>query len=450
MNLENVVPGRNSVLYDSEQKSVLYEKLSNTIHIDTRDKLEKIQKRVETVDYHPTFESHSLKKKKDGHLGVLLLEVTEQCDLSCSYCIYSKEYPHERDETLKTMSFETAKKAIDKIIPQSNGGMLIGFYGGEPTLNMKLVRRVMDYARTSFPSENLIFSMTSNFVNVDKYIPEIVDNEMYVNVSLDGPNEIHDRSRRTKTGKPTYDKVIGNLSKLEECSPGYVDSHIFILSTCEDPNEMAEIVSYFDVSNYFVTNINGVDPRGKTTPLKKVYSNIGLNSLIDEFRAKILRDEDPKMLRRCFDSDLKAMAIKDNKVMPEELMLNGSCYPGKRRLFVDVDGNYHPCERFGPRLKIGSVGNQVQEEVVDELIDYFAKIRTEVCGECWGQRVCTPCLQHAKDSEGEISPAGLVQTCDKKKKSLLMGLDNYITLMQLDKKRTDEYIKTINPLFERG
>ncbi len=68
MNFENVVHGMNSVLCDSEQKSVLYEKLSNTIHTDTRDKLEKIQKRVEAVDYRPTFETHSLKKKKDEHL----------------------------------------------------------------------------------------------------------------------------------------------------------------------------------------------------------------------------------------------------------------------------------------------------------------------------------------------------------------------------------------------
>ncbi len=450
MNLENVVHGRNSVLYDSDQKSVLYEKLSNTIHVATRGELEKIQERVEAIDYHPTFETHSLKEKKEGHLGVLLLEVTEQCNLDCSYCIYSEDYPHERNETPKTMSFETAKKAIDEIVPRSNGNMLIGFYGGEPMLNMKLVRRIIDYARTSFPSENLTFSMTSNFVNAGEYISEIVDNGMYVNVSLDGPKEIHDRSRKTKTGQPTYDKIIENLSKLEEYAPGYADSHVFILSTCEDPNEMLDIVNYFDESNYFVTNINSVDPRGKTTPIKKVSSNIGLNSLIDKFRARILRDEDPKMLRRCFDNDLKAMAIKDDKVLPEELMLNGSCYPGKRRLFVDVDGNYRPCERFGPRLKIGGVGNQVQEELVDELIDYFAQMRTDVCGECWGQRVCTPCLQHAKDPEGEISPAGLIQTCDRKKNGLLMGLDNYIMLIQLDKKRTDEYIKTINPLFERG
>lgn len=450
MDIGSIVHGKNSVLYDSSQNSVLYEKLSNTIHAGNRRELEKIQERVEEIDYHPTFETRSLKRKKEGRLGVLLLEVTEQCNLNCSYCIYSKEYPYERDETPKTMSFETAKKAIDEMIPQSNGNMLIGFYGGEPTLNMNLIRMVMNYARTNFPSENLTFSMTTNFVNVEKYIPEVVDNNMYVNVSLDGPREIHDRSRRTKTDKPTYDKILRNLSKLEEYSPGYADSHIFILSTCENPNEIVDIVSYFDVNNYFVTSINGVDPRGKITPLKKVSSNKSLRLLVDEFRARILRGEDPKILRRCFDNDLKAMAIKDDRVMPKELMLNGSCYPSKTRLFVDVDGNYHPCERFGPRLKIGVAGSQVQEETVDKLIDYFAQIRTPVCSECWGQRVCTPCLQHAKDPEGEISLTGFVQSCDRKKSGLLIGLDNYVVLMQLDKKITGEYIKTINPMFERG
>ena len=215
MNLENVVHGKNSLLYDSDKESVLYEKLSNTIHVGTRNKLKQVQEKVESIDYHPTFETHSLKRKKDGHLGVLLLEATEQCNLSCSYCIYSEDYPHERDETSKTMSFEIAKKVIGEIIPQSNGNMLIGFYGGEPMLNMKLVGEVINYTKTSFPSENLTFSMTSNFVHADRHIQEIVNNGMYVNVSLDGPKEIHDRSRKTKTGQPTFaTNICSHLRKI--------------------------------------------------------------------------------------------------------------------------------------------------------------------------------------------------------------------------------------------
>ncbi|MBU2615955.1 MAG: radical SAM protein [Nanoarchaeota archaeon] len=450
MGLEELSQGKHSVLFGSGSDSVLYEKLSNTIHVGSRDELAELQVKIEAVSYNPTFETETLRKNKDARLGILLLETTEQCNLRCSYCIYSEEYPNERNETSRSMSLDTAKRAIDEMVPQSNGTMLVGFYGGETMLKMGLVQGVIDHARSTFPSVSLIFSMTSNFVDADRYIPEIVDNEIYVNLSLDGPKAIHDRARKTKAGKPTYDKILSNLKKLEKYSPGYANSHVFVLSTCEDPNDLPKIVDYFDQSDFFVTNINAIETRGKTNPPRTLRGDHGMQSLIDKFRRKILHGEDPGILRRLFDPNLKAMALRDDEIMPRELMLNGSCYPGKKRVFVDVDGNYHPCERFGHRLKIGSVKEGISQELQEEAIKSFTQIRNELCGGCWAQRLCTPCLQNAKDSKGEISEEGLAQTCEGKRNGLLLGLDNYVNLMGASKKKSQEYIETINPLFERG
>ena len=447
MNLENVVYGRNSVLYDSDQKSVLYEKLSNTIHVDERDRLVTLQQRIEGVDYRPVFETKTLKNGKDDPLSMLLLEVTEQCNLSCTYCIYSDQYPNERPPSSNRMSFETAKSAIDELVPRSKRNALIGFYGGEPLLNIDLIKQVMTYAKDSFPSKDLIFSMTSNFIHADKYIPDIVDNGMYVNLSLDGPRDIHDKFRRTNGGEPTYDTIISNLEKIEEYFPGYIDSHVFILSTCENPNDFERIIRFFDESKYFVSHINMSETKGKSEP---VTNCLPRNNLLEEFQRRILQGEEPGILRRLFDPDLKEMALRDKEIMPEELKLNGSCYPGQKRIFVDVDGNYHPCERFGRRLKIGSTEGGIQQEVIDETVEIFADIRNELCGECWAQRVCTPCLQHAKDPKDEISMEGLSQTCEGKKSQLLTGLHNYVKLAKSDKQKSEQYIKSINPLFERG
>jgi len=450
MNLKNLIQGENSVLYDSNQTSVLYEKLSNTVHVDRRDSLVELQKRIEVVDYRPIFETKSLRKNGNDPLSVLLLEITEKCNLGCYYCVYSKDYPNERPPSPKEMSFDTAKKAIDELVPLSKRSALIGFYGGEPLLNMDLIRKTINYSKKSFPSKEFTFSVTTNFVHADRYIQDLVDNKMYINLSLDGPKEVHDKSRRTKKGEPTYNTIISNLEKIEEYSPGYIDSHIFVLSTCDDPNDLPKIVEFFNKGNYFVTHINSPDPKGRVSQNKPIVKSHMGDYLREEFRKKILQGEDPKMLRRLFDSDLKAMALRDTRVMPQELMLNGSCYPGRKRIFVDINGNYHPCERFGDRLKIGSVDNQIQQNLIDEAIKSFASIRNNLCGDCWSQRVCSPCLQSAKDPKGEISLEGLSQTCEGKRKQLLFGLDNYVKLIKLNKQRTEDYVKNINPLFERG
>ena len=449
MELEGLLQGKNSVLYGSVSNSVLYEKLSNTIHFGQREKLEELQRRIEEVDYYPTFESDSLKKSKSDKLSMLLLEVTEQCNFRCSYCIYSEFYPNERSETSKKMSFDIAKKAIDDLVSLSGSNIMMGFYGGEPLLNMGLIQQVIEYSKEKFPSKEFGFSMTTNFFNADRYIHELVDNGMYIHLSLDGPKEVHNKSRITRTGKPTYDKIISNLRKMEEYSPGYTNSHVFVLSTCNDPDDLLRIIDFFEQGEYFVTHINSPDPKGRITSEKRTPNTDLGEILVEKFTERILGGEDPKMLRRLFDQDLKSVAVRDLRVMPPKLMLNGSCYPGKKRIFVDTDGNYHPCERFGHRLKIGSIENGIQQELVNGAIESFVQIRNELCGECWAQRICAPCLQHAKDPEGEISLEGLSQICEGKRRQLLIGLENYVTLVQLDEQKAEDYIKSINPLFER-
>lgn len=449
MVLEYLFQGKNSVLYDSGLGSVLYEKLSNTIHTGKREKLEGLQRKIEEIDYHPVFETNSLKKQQNAPLGILFLEVTEQCNFGCSYCIYSGNYPYERKESHKTMPFETARKALEELVPLSNHNVMIGFYGGEPLLNTDLIQRVIDYSKERFSDKEIGFSMTTNFFNADRYISELVDNGMYINLSLDGPKEVHDKFRRTKAGKPTYDRIISNLRKIEEYSPGYTDSHVFILSTCENLEDIFQIIPFFERNNYFVSHINSSNPKGRVNSEKGKTNNNSGDRLSSEFIRRILDSEDPRILRRLFDQDLKSVAVRDKRVMPQELMLNGSCYPGKKRIFIDVNGDYHPCERFGHRLKIGSVEKGIRQELVDEAIESFATIRNELCGECWAQRICSPCLQHAKDPEGEISVKGLSQTCEGKKRQLLIGLENYVELLESNSEKTEDYIKSINPLFER-
>ncbi len=446
--ISGIIEGRNSLRFQTPQESVLYEKLANTIHSGTREEIEDLQKRVESVEYHPVFETESLKKRKEKPLGVLLLEITEQCDLRCDYCINSGDYSHERTYGGKKMDFDVAKRALEDLVPLSRGSSLIGFYGGEPLLNMELIKRIINYSKERFPEKELMFSMTTNFFAGQNHIREIVDNGMYINLSLDGPRIVHDRFRKTKEGRPTYDKIISNLKGVEEYSPGYVQSHFFILSTCYDPNDLAKVIEYFDEEELFVSHINSVEKKGRNQG--ESFPEADNRNLDSEYVRRILNGEETKTLRRLFDQDLKAVAFRGEEAIPSELMLHGSCYPGRRRVFVDISGGYHPCERFGSRMRIGSISEGLQSDLSDQMVDNFAKIREGLCGECWAQRLCKPCLQYAKDPEGEISERGLSLICGNRKKQLATAISNYVTLIRSDKEEAEKYFKTINPLFERG
>jgi uncharacterized protein len=68
-------------------------------------------------------------------LNTVTLQVTQQCNFRCEYCIYSGDYEN-RGHAERTMSFETAKKSIDFVLSSSKDSHAfhVGFYGGEPLL----------------------------------------------------------------------------------------------------------------------------------------------------------------------------------------------------------------------------------------------------------------------------------------------------------------------------
>ncbi|WP_227060852.1 4Fe-4S cluster-binding domain-containing protein [[Clostridium] scindens] len=91
--------------------------------------------------WHPQTDivEHHTEKK----LQQLTLQVTQQCNLRCEYCIYSGIYDGNRTHANKRMNFEVARKAIDFFLEHSieTSDVVIGFYGGEPLLEFELIRR---------------------------------------------------------------------------------------------------------------------------------------------------------------------------------------------------------------------------------------------------------------------------------------------------------------------
>lgn len=128
--------------------------------------------------------------------------------------------------------------------------------------------------------------------------------------------------------------------------------------------------------------------------------------------------------------------------MPKELDLIGACYPGRRKLFVNTNGEFYMCEKFGDRLNLGNVNSGLDESLILESIDEFTRILNENCGgNCWTQRLCTPCIQSAKDPKKDISIDGLKQKCDESNNQTIIGLALYVNLMKRNNYILKNYFK---------
>ncbi len=115
----------------------------------------------------------SFLEKRIVPMKYIRLELTNNCNLDCTYCYFSGSYPKYTSKGNKFMKFETAKKAIDLLYDNSDkqqNKITISFYGGEPLLNFALIKDVVDYAKERLKEKEIEFGIVTNGTLLNKEI----------------------------------------------------------------------------------------------------------------------------------------------------------------------------------------------------------------------------------------------------------------------------------------
>jgi putative peptide-modifying radical SAM enzyme len=122
--------------------------------------------------------------------------LTKECNLLCTYCAGGSDSPP------KEIQYSTADL---KSFLRNDSDPTIEFYGGEPLLRMKSMKRIMD----EIPAR---FMIQTNGVSLDQVKPELLARLHTILVSIDGTREVTDKSR----GRRVYDTVIRNSRLARE------------------------------------------------------------------------------------------------------------------------------------------------------------------------------------------------------------------------------------------
>src|SRR5262249_17172629 len=146
-------------------------------------------------------------------LQTIVLNVTNQCNLSCKYCYeFGEDRVATPDGKPKFMDEPTARASVDHLIENSPGRrhIHITFFGGETLMNFPLVPLVIDSAREAAHAAGkyIDFSLTTNGTLLRPEIIEyLAENRVGVTISLDGPKELNDAQRVFQTGRGSYDII---------------------------------------------------------------------------------------------------------------------------------------------------------------------------------------------------------------------------------------------------
>ena len=152
--------------------------------------------------------------------------VTHNCNLRCTYC-YSGE------KIARSMTSETARRAIDFLADSCNGSCTVTFFGGEPLTEIGLLKETVAYSRARH-KDRIRFRMSTNGTLLDRGLIEYLrENEIYFVLSVDGSEDQHNRCRRLAGGQGSYAKIARHMDDVLELSPYTMAVSVIVPETVE-------------------------------------------------------------------------------------------------------------------------------------------------------------------------------------------------------------------------
>jgi uncharacterized protein len=149
-----------------------------------------------------------------GVLELLVVQATPFCNLDCDYCYLPDRGNRHR------MSERTLQALFRRVFesPFLGSRLTVVWHSGEPLiLPVEYYRKAFAIAEEFKPKHvDLSHSIQTNGTLIsEEWAAFILDTRTRIGVSIDGPCELHDRHRRTRTGFGTYDRVISGVRSLK-------------------------------------------------------------------------------------------------------------------------------------------------------------------------------------------------------------------------------------------
>jgi uncharacterized protein len=363
----------------------------------------------------------------DRTLQHLVLTVTESCNLRCAYCLHGAGLAWVRPHGSGHMSIETAVAAVAYFLDRSDPDRapVISFYGGEALLNRALVTAAIAAARSHARGAEVRFAIDSNGLLLDAEVINLIAREkIHLQLSIDGPADVHDRHRLDVAGRPTFGRIAANIGALLDVdrSAAARITYVVTLAPPVDLFAVAEVFAAFPpylahgITNQPLVTVNFANLKGQHWPggQEAVHGLPPVPEQVNRARELYLaalaqgrRNELSPVLRALFEPDLIRFHHRSRAPLGETYAPGGNCRPGRRKLHVTVDGRLQPCERTGNTLALGKVATGIQPDLVARLHDDFHAALRMRCGQCWAVRQCGVCFAALGENPG---PPGAART----------------------------------------
>jgi uncharacterized protein len=319
--------------------------------------------------------------------SLLIKPASAACNIRCEYCFYIDHLNYIKEGDKPSMSYETLEKLISSYMKLPLPDYNFGWQGGEPTImGLDFFKKAIKLQKKYAPAGSRISNgLQTNATLIDKPMAEFfAEHNFLLGVSLDGPNDIHNKFRLTMDGKPTHSRVMQGINYLRNAKAEF---NILCLVNSENVDKPKELYKYYKEKEFnFLQFIPCVecDENGEFTHYSITGKQWG------EFLCEIFdiwyRKDTRKISIRHFDSVLNYLVMGQYT----ECTMDKDC---RQYFVVEYDGGIYPCDFFVEKeLQLGSVNTSSWEEsLTNPLYEKFGEKKGEwnsKCSSCVWLKIC--------------------------------------------------------------
>ncbi|NMB24440.1 MAG: thioether cross-link-forming SCIFF peptide maturase [Firmicutes bacterium] len=355
---------------------------------------------------------------QDGGVGyslkALCLNVSHDCNLRCRYCFAGTgNFGGDR----LNMPASVAQGAIDFLLANSEGRerVEVDFFGGEPLLNLPVVKTTVEYAtsRAESMGKEIRFTLTTNGMLLDEETADYLDRTMFnIVLSLDGRRVVNDRLRIAPRGVKVYDTVLPRLKHMAKLRQ---ERQYYVRGTYTAYNK-----DFFeDVRHLVEVGFDRVSVEPVVANPREPYA-LKLEDLEELFHQyDRLADYYVKMQQAGagFEFYHFNLSLLEGQCLSKRLT---GCGAGSEYLAITPNGDIYPCHQFVGQAEylMGNIRDGQLSEGLREIFQTSHVLSKDECRKCWARFFCSGgCHANAVSVNNDIKqPDGL--SCALLKKRL--------------------------------
>ncbi len=354
----------------------------------------------------------------------IVFEVTDSCNLNCTYCALGELYEGFDERTGKKIDTQSAislLKYIFDLKPRNkNRRLFITFYGGEALLNMDFVKRIVKVVNQLNVEKEMIieYTMTTNATLLHKDIDFLVANEFRLLVSLDGNEENHSYRVLKKKKENSFQTVIENLDMIQRDYPQYFSIHVNFNAVLHNQNSVKDIYEFIYTRYHKIPRISELNIRDarldKKELLERMFHSRRKSEAEFEKEESSLQNimhgnsssysELSNFLKylsiNYYVSNINALLHVVEKQLP-----TGTCTPFDKKIFLTNRNKLLPCEKISYQYSMGKVNENIEIDIpeVTRRYNFYYEHIKKFCQSCYAYRFCETCLFHINNVDNADS-----------------------------------------------